>query len=37
MGALPGLRRQNTAAAAAKNGAAKFAPILPQVQTGKPY
>ena len=35
MDPLPGLRRENAAAAPAKNGAAGLSLVLPEVQTGE--
>ncbi len=32
---MPGLRRKNAAAASAKDGAARFSLVLPEVQTGE--
>ena len=37
MGALPGLRRENAAEAAATDGIEGFPALLPQVQAGEPY
>ena len=37
MDPLPGLRRQNASATAAKDGTAEFPLVLSEVQTGEPY